>query len=213
MANTSTLQLPYPVSTDSANVPRDIKALADAIDPLGVAPVGAILMWPAISAPPDVDAAGRALWLLCIGQLVPAATYPKLAAILGQASGNVPIPDYRDMFPVGAGPTMALGSTGGASTVGLTLAQLPAHDHGGKTALADRILAHSHDLNTAGQGVAPGSTGGYNSLMSPNSGVSVGLTNAAAAPDHQHVISAAGGGGTHENRPPYRAINFIMRAG
>jgi microcystin-dependent protein len=205
MALTPKLSLPYPTPDDTVDVPRDVSALANAIDPLGVVPVGAMMLWGTAVAP--------AGWLLANGQQVDSATNPGLAALLGQTAGKVTIPDMRDTFPVGAGPTMALGAVGGTSTVGLTLAQLPAHDHGGKTQLADRSLTHSHTLDTAGQGVSSGSGGGYNGTMSPNSGVSVGATNAAATPDHQHVISAAGGGQAHENRPPFRALNFIMRAG
>lgn len=210
--HTPTLQLPYPEVTDSANVPRDIKALADAIDPLGVAPVGAMFMWPAASAPADVDGTGRALWLMCNGQAVSAATYPKLAALLGQVGGNVTLPDYRDTFPVGAGPTMALGSTGGASAVGLTVAQLPTHSHTGKTLGADRALVHSHLVHTAGTPVGAGGGASFTGIAK-NSGTVWGETQDGNAPDHLHVIPAEGGGATHENRPPFRAINFIMRAG
>src|SRR4051812_35223478 len=48
---TPILGLPYPTDDDLAQVPRDIKALADAIDPLGVLPVGALCMWPTAAAP------------------------------------------------------------------------------------------------------------------------------------------------------------------
>jgi microcystin-dependent protein len=209
--HTPTLQLPYPQSTDSADVPRDIKALADAIDPLGIAPVGALLLWPAVTAPTDADGTGRALWLLCNGQVVLAATYPKLATILGQAAGNITVPDYRDTFPVGAGPTMALGSRGGAASVALTTAQLPSHNHTGVSGFRDRAQSHAHAINGAwmlagvfGNAYPPAGAG-----MTPTNLT----TETADAPDHKHTIPAEGGGGTHENRPPFLAINFIIRAG
>jgi microcystin-dependent protein len=73
-----------------------------------------------------------------MGQLVPAATYPKLAALLGQAGGNVTIPDLRDRVPLGASATKALGSLGGEETVRLAAAQsgVPAHPHGHTFAVA-----------------------------------------------------------------------------
>jgi microcystin-dependent protein len=207
MKTTPTLLLPYPESTDSADVPRDIKALADAIDPLGIAPVGAMFMWPAASAPADADATGRLLWLLCIGQAVSAASYPKLATLLGQAGGNVTIPDMRDRFPSGAGVTMALGSTGGVASVVLSIAHMPAHDHGGVTDFRDRSQSHVH--GSVWQGgtettIAAGQPYGINANQP---------TAAADATDHRHYLAAQGGGQGHENRPPFRAVNFIIRAG
>jgi microcystin-dependent protein len=207
---TTSLALPYYDSDDPPDGATQQADLAQTLDTTigvgGIAPVGAMFMWPVAAAPTG--------FLLMQGQQVAASTYPLLAALLGQdAGGKVTIPDMRDVFPVGAGATMALGSNGGASSVALTVAQLPAHSHGGKTQLADRSLVHSHTLSTAGQGVSPGSGGGFNGTMSPNSGVGVGASDPASAPDHQHVITAEGGGATHENRPPYRAVNFIMRAG
>lgn len=211
---TPTLHLPYPESTDSADVPRDIKALADALDPLGIAPVGAMLMWPAASAPTDVNAAGRALWLLMIGQAVPAADYPKLATVLGQAGGNITIPDMRDRFAVGAGPVNPLASSGGVTTVALTARQsgIRAHAHGGKTEARDRSQVHGHSQQFYPRLSGPGP----DTVSQPAAGFSLYSTTADDAPDHLHQIpweADASALDAHENRPPYRAINFIIRAG
>jgi microcystin-dependent protein len=200
---TTTLHLPYPVPGDTVDVPRDVAALANAIDPLGVVPIGAMLMWPTAVAPGG--------WLLMQGQKVAAATYPALAAMFGQdGSGNVTIPDMRDTFPVGAGAT-ALGTTGGAASVALSTAQLPSHAHGGLTGFRDRNQSHSHAIS--GQwailDVAQQATGTGPKAFA-QSAITVDPTDPA---DHKHTITAEGGGGAHENRPPFRAVNFIIRAG
>jgi microcystin-dependent protein len=246
MQTTPTLQLPYPEAADSADVPRDVKALADALDALGIGPAGVIQMWPGTAAPQG--------FYLCNGQQVPAATNPKLAALLGVAAGNVTLPDYRDAFPMGASATNALNSTGGAAQVALATAQLPAHNHGvndpGHVHALDQQGAHSH----GGQTGARDRSQSHGHLIASNAAIynatagtvvqwsqNTNLQNMfrAAMPadqtdpaDHLHTIAIdgahthtadlrqtgvsvqnAGGGAAHENRPPFRAINFIIRAG
>ncbi len=43
--------------------------------------------------------------------------------------GTLGTPNLRDRFVVGAGDSYSLGATGGANTVILTVAQMPAHTH------------------------------------------------------------------------------------
>jgi microcystin-dependent protein len=202
--STTRLGLPFPLPDDDVDVPRDIEALARAIDPLGVVPVGCMMMWPGTNAPTS--------WLLCQGQQVSAATYPALAAVLGQTGGNVTLPDLRDTFPVGVGSGTALGARGGANSVALSIAQVPSHNHGGLTGARDRSQLHGHE--TSGNFHLMDVAGGM--FTSPSGNVEgvravVPIGN-ADAPDHLHPISAQGGGGAHENRPPFLALNFIIRA-
>lgn len=209
-------KLPYPQGADSADVPRDISALALALDPLGYVPVGSMLMWPATTAPTIADGNGNPLWLLMLGQVVLQATYPKLAVVLGAAGGNITIPDMRDRFPVGAGSSYALNATGGANTVTLTDRQsgTRAHSHGGITSAADRALGHTHGI--AAQAINLAGGGGIWIRQVDNTQPWVTTTLGDNAPDHQHYIpqeAAANALDAHENRPPYRAINFIIRAG
>src|SRR4051812_2113972 len=110
MPTTSSLQLPYPVITDAADVPRDIKALADRIDALSVLGPGEIKIWP-VATPPDT-------WALCDGSVVDAGGNPQLAALLGSSGGLVTLPDFTDRFPAGAGPTNgAVGTADGDAAV------------------------------------------------------------------------------------------------
>ena len=92
----------------------------------GAVPVGAVTMFAGGAAPTN--------WLLCNGQsLATTGTYAALFAILGYAFGgsgaNFNLPNLQTKFPIGAGAGMALGATGGANTVTLSTAQLPAHTH------------------------------------------------------------------------------------
>ena len=208
MPTTPILNLPYPTGADSADVPRDIQALATAIDPLGHVPPGFMGMWPSGGAPPTG-------YLVCNGQQVPAATNPGLAALLGQVGGNVTLPDMRDLFPVGAGASYAVGATGGANSVTLSVAQMPSHNHTGLTGARDRSQAHVHSVGSGGQLFVLDIGGGlWTSGAGNRQGAGAPVqADSVDPPDHLHTITSQGGNGAHENRPPYRALQFIIRAG
>lgn len=65
-------------------------------------PIGSIMMWPTATAPAN--------WLLCDGTAIP-AQYTELIALVGANT-----PDYRDLLPMGASATKALGVNGGAAS-------------------------------------------------------------------------------------------------
>jgi microcystin-dependent protein len=239
---TPILGLPYPVSADTADVPRDIKALADALDPVGTVPVGALMLWPTAISP--------VAWLLCDGHQVLASDYPKLAAVLGSAGGQITLPNFADRFPIGPGQTPVLGAGGVAANV-LALNQLPAHNHAvtdpGHTHAMAIAGNHGHNLNISSSDVVDPAhrfavAGGvaYTGLTNVTLGSTfilptstadnwhgevgshghIGST-AQAAGDHAHAVTAtvsgistqnAGAGAAVENRPPFLAVNFIIRA-
>lgn len=116
-----------------------------------------------------------------------------------------------------SGGTYAPGDTGGADDVTLTEAQMPAHTHSvsasGTTSSAG---AHTHDLQAQlylGNGTF---TGEAPSVYGSNYYTRNNTTNSAGA--HTHTVSvtgtaaSTGGGGSHENRPPYYALAYIMKA-
>ena len=242
-------------------------------------PLGGIIMWSGLVANIPNN------WQLCDG-----------------TNGT---PDLRSRFIVGAGSTYAPGATGGADSVTLTTAQIPAHNHTGSTGgagghthsassgtagdhshtgatasagghthtgsansagshnhsgTANSAGAHSHTLDVAdgdGGGLIGsvdggnnnnrayrsgyiGSAGAHTHTLSINSNgahthplsinsdgahthtVSVGNAGAhthtvsvVAVANHTHSVSVGntGGGGSHENRPPYYALAFIMNIG
>ena len=165
-------------------------------------PIGEIKMWPTTTAPSK--------FLLCAGQAVSRTGYSALFAVLGTQFGagdgttTFNVPDLRGRFPLGLdnmGGTSAnrvtdaaadtMGGSGGAETVTLTAAQLPAHNHDlyREQGSSGGALAGGVSINTAAnRTVAPAWTSGY-------------------------AQSPAGGGTAHPNIPPYLAINFIIYAG
>jgi microcystin-dependent protein len=103
-------------------------------------------------------------WLLCNGIAVSRVTYSALYAALGgpnspwgQGDGSTTfnVPDLRGKVQVGAGAgpgltSRSLAGVGGAETVTLTTAQIPAHSHG----VSDPGHAHGLTINGAYTGVS-----------------------------------------------------------
>jgi len=139
-------------------------------------PTGCISMWYTDAASPPTG------WLICDGSTFDASTYADLNTLLG---GNT-LPNLKGRVPVGVDSTQTefdtLGETGGAKTHELTIAEMPAHNHG---------IRESAGGSTANYALADGAT------SSPN------IDNSA--------IQNTGGGGEHNNLQPYIAINFIIK--
>src|SRR4029077_86633 len=74
MPATPNLGLPYPSATDTADIPRDIKALADKLDAGAIFIVGEVRLI-AVPAPPSG-------WLVADGRPVSRSTYAKLYAAI-----------------------------------------------------------------------------------------------------------------------------------
>lgn len=163
-------------------------------------PSGGIIMWSgSVASIPSG-------WLLCDG-----------------TNGT---PNLQDRFVVGAGNNYAVGATGGADNVTLTSDQIPSHTHSfdGTTSTDG-----AHDHATHGQGsinfegiynfltikakTFSGSAGGAN--FGARSTVDPDMKTSNNG-DHSHTISgttgSTGGGASHENRPPYYALAYIMKA-
>jgi microcystin-dependent protein len=138
-------------------------------------PKGIIVMWSgSISSIPSG-------WILCNG-----------------ANGT---PDLRDRFVVGAGTTYAVGATGGANTVALTTAQIPAHTHGYR----DRFYAE-------------GSSYTNNDILSEYHSTTQNFRGSGDTDTDNEYFSyvnktteSTGSGTAHENRPPYYALCYIMK--
>ena len=96
--------------------------------------------------------------------------------------GSNGTPDLRDRFIVGAGSAYSIGNTGGANSVTLTLDQIPPHTH-----TWDR-----QDVSI---------NNGYRPWPANNNDCSRSTQN----------TGSAGGGQSHENRPPYYALCYIMK--
>ena len=137
-------------------------------------------------------------------------------------NGSNSTPDLRDRFVVGAGSSYNPGNTGGSASVTLSTTQIPSHNHttpnhrhsfSGST--NNDTHSHTWDRQDAAndQGYRPwpasnndcrrttANTGNdtHNHSFSGNTGY------------HQGTTTSTGSGSSHENRPPYYALCYIMK--
>lgn len=149
----------------------------------GTIPIGGIIMWSGSTIPDG--------WALCDG---------------GTHNGH-PTPNLLDRFVVGAhvpssgpagDPPYELGDTGGANTVTLAASQIPPHQHEVKDYYFAEVSAHGAGYYTywGDSKVGSGDTDTDNRYF-------FYVTH--------NTSSNTGGGNSHENRPPYYALAFIMR--
>lgn len=104
-------------------------------------------------------------WLLVSGQTLNKEDYPQLYAEIGALFGETTLtfnlPDLADTYMTGVG-VLAVGAVGGANDLTLTVAQLPAHNHGITDPGHDHTFTgtphdhtftgdpHDHDITDAG---------------------------------------------------------------
>lgn len=159
--------------------------------PVDSTPIGAIMMWPSLTPPTN--------WLLCAaGTTYLRADYPDLYNALDSIfhvdADSFILPSMSGRFAYGAASgAIPVNSSGGASTVTLTENQIPAHTH----ALENSV---GTDYNRQ--------TGGGNQTPTGLGNIAI----FASAPYTPLTTLSAGGGASHENMPPYRALAYIIRA-
>jgi microcystin-dependent protein len=120
----------------------------------------------------------------------------------GAGSTHFRIPNMVDKFVTGAGNAYSVGATGGKNSVTLDTTQIPSHTH----TLTDP--GHSHTfvaMQWPGGQVEQNQSGG----PEDRSNVNAGRTTSSAVTGI--TIDAFGGGQSHENRPPYFALIYLMR--
>lgn len=158
-------------------------------------PIGSIIAWPNRSLP-------SAEWLHCDGASKTQAAYPQLydIAVAEVAAGNplwtvdtvahtFTVPNLNDKFLVAKGAN-AVGVTGGAASVAITAAQMPAHRHD-----HDGQIGQTH----------PNEAGDNNDKFQIGWGGAGRQTPGTQTQDY-------GGNQAHENRPPFATVGFIIKA-
>jgi microcystin-dependent protein len=160
--------------------------------------IGEIITW-AGSTSPDTK------WLLCDGSSLVRADYSDLFTVIGTTYGaadgtHFNLPDMRSRSPIGAGTgtglsTYGLGSTGGEETHTLNTGETPIHSHSD--------TGHTHGEGSALPAVGAAIVG----VPIPSAIPSPSVTGLGFA-----SLSNTGGGGSHNNLPPYIALNYLIVA-
>jgi microcystin-dependent protein len=156
----------------------------------------------------NIPLGGIIMWSNYGGETVPTG--------FALCNGSNGTPDLRNRFIVSSGTSYNVGNTGGSDSVSLTIAQLPSHTHTGTTN-TDGSHYHSgiywtngdhelrnDDFNTSGQSGQTSANRGDG-----GSGYRTGTTNSTH--NHAFTTNSTGSGQSHENRPSYYALAFIMK--
>ena len=174
---------------------------------VGEAPIGGIIMWSGGTADTDLPEG----WKLCDGRVYGTVTTPDLSGKFIMASGD------RKSRTLNANGTTTLGVTSDTYAVGngvgfdyviLKENQMPAHTHTGTT---NTDGAHNHEFNdyrmnessNSGDYADGDGTGGSDVLRTTIDG--------QGAHTHNFTTNSTGSSLSHENRPPYYVLAYIMR--
>lgn len=127
--------------------------------------------------------------LLCDGSVYDRVDYPQLYAVLDSEwiddDDSFHVPQLVDKFISGAGNNYSAGATGGEDSHTLSTSEMPQHNHSDNE--------YSTNIDVEGPGV-------------PDP-LAIGLPKIPFA-----RTGNTGGGNSHENRPPYQALVFVIIA-
>ncbi len=172
-------------------------------------PLGIVEMWAGSAVPEG--------YVLCDGRTMSTTEYPELFKALGTTfntaisasgtkyttpSGQFRVPDLRGRFVVGRHDSdndyRTNGTGGGLKSVTLTKEQIPSHVH------VVKDYYHAEGKKKAK---------GDNDQISINGNIGCGDTDYDndRLQYYRHDSEATGGGASHENRPPYYVLAYIMR--
>ena len=139
-------------------------------------------------------------WMFCEGQLLPISENETLFNLIGTTYGGdgqstFALPDLRGRIPLHFGNGFTLAETGGAETVTLTVAQIPAHSHpllgtgnfGDATSPQGKVAAKASVANISADG-----------------------TDQPTTPVSNASVSSTGGSQPHNNFQPYLCVDFII---
>lgn len=191
---------------DLMNENETLRSKLELIKP---APLGVVQLWSGAGVPEN--------YALCDGRSLRISDYPDLYESLGSiynhacdANGNTysteegffRIPDLRGRFVVGGSDIdvdyKVNGKTGGLKAVALKISEMPSHEHSFKD------YYHSESEKKV--------TGNYDQLETNNK---IGSNGSDYDNSYlqwvKHKTEKEGSGESHENRPPYYVLSYIMR--
>ena len=143
-------------------------------------------------------------WALCNGQLLPINQNQALFSLLGTTYGgdgrvNFALPDLRGRVPIHTGNGHTLGERAGEQAHTLSMAEMPAHSHT-LTGTVPSTTAVGNQTQPDGHLPAKANDGESNYSDAAATG-GIALTGTTAS---------QGGGLSHDNMPPFLAINFVI---
>lgn len=136
-------------------------------------------------------------WAFCDGSILPISQNDALFNLIGTTYGGdgqttFALPDLRSRIPIHQGPGFTLAQQGGAETVTLTVAQIPAHSH-----VPQAVIP-------SGSQAGPGNAAWAQSALNQFS------TNAPTTAMAPQALNPSGSSQPHDNMMPFQAINFIL---
>jgi microcystin-dependent protein len=204
------LSAPMDIEAIAASLRSQMSDLMDEVERIKPVPLGVVEMYSGSTIPENYG--------VCDGQALSKDLYADLYQVIGTrfnkvdtASNMFCLPDLRGRFIVGQGSDAdynTIGNTGGEKKHLLTADEsgLPAHGHSASTGSAG---AHTHTvgIQTGHDGVSHG--GGGDTIFG-------GTVQTSKAPSHTHSVivqnnQAKDAAVSHENRPPYFVLFYIMR--
>lgn len=176
-----------PKGDGGANVDLD-KVTSDVLDKLKeyLQPIGTIMVWGGRELPSD----SKMTWMWCHGQSLTKSSYDALFGVLsyqfGGSGSNFNLPDFRGRFLVGKEDNNnngygTLNNSGGENKHTLTIQEMPSHDHGVT----------------------------YNNWKAGDNANRRDMIESSS--NEKCKTTKSGGGQAHENRPPFRVIDYIIR--
>lgn len=204
--------------TDKTNrqLRQELTALQTAVNGLSAVPVGCVMMWSGATAPEG--------WHLCDGTHLNRANYPALYAVIGHTYGGYAeddfcLPDMRGRYVAGKGANdyNSLGSKGGANRVTLVPGEMPSHTHGKGTLNSKGFfpVVDKHSYPSTFTGAFSRSSGSWDTYLKGSEngddwGAMVNYNWADGVPQNA-ATGSAGGNQSHENRPPFIVMNYIIK--
>lgn len=157
----------------------------------GPVPKGGIIMWSG-SVVPDG-------WHICDGT----DGTPNLSGRFIVASGTAQYPQSGD-----DNPTYNIGDTGGWNKYKLLPGEMPKHNHTGSSIGSES--GHTHSYNRHSEKTVGKNAGGGEGAADAN-GTASATTGGGSSHTHSITIANSGNDQSHENRPPYYALAYIIK--
>ncbi len=165
-------------------------------------------------------------WASCSGQLLPISSYNAVFSLIGTIYGGdgrttFRLPDLRGRVSVGAGHGIGLtprsnGQASGSESVGLSLSQLPAHNHNstlaGSVAISANVSNQPGTATSASAGSSIGAEAAASSFFYNNETPNTALNASSMTVNNSlsEIVSNNGSSDSHFNMQPYEVILPII---